>query len=54
VAAVLAAVGWQASLTVRWPGTSIDSWGEILAIVMVALLALFMYLYSTRAGRRNP
>jgi len=53
VAAVLAAVGWQASLTVRWPGTSLDSWGEILAIVMVALLAAFMYLYSTRSGRRG-
>jgi putative OPT family oligopeptide transporter len=53
VAAVLAAVGWQASLTVRWPGTSLDSWGEILGIVMVGLLAAFMYFYSTRSGRRS-
>jgi putative OPT family oligopeptide transporter len=48
VAAVIAAAGLQARLTVRWPGTSLDSWGEILAIVMVALLSVFMYRYSTR------
>ena len=51
VAAVLAATGLQAGLAVRWPGTSLDSWGEILAIVMVALLAVFMYGYSTRPAR---
>jgi hypothetical protein len=27
-----------------------DSWGEIAAIVMVALLSIFMYRYATRAG----
>jgi putative OPT family oligopeptide transporter len=51
VAAVIAAAGWQARLTVPWPGTSLDSWGEILAIVMVALLSVFMYRYSMRSRR---
>lgn len=51
VAAVIAAAGLQARLTVPWPGASLDSWGEILAIVMVALLATFMYRYSTKTGR---
>jgi len=51
VAAVIAAAGWQARLTVPWPGKSFDSWGEILAIVMVALLSVFMYRYSMRSRR---
>ena len=50
VAAVIAAAGLQARLTVPWPGTSLDSWGEILAIVMVVLLSVFMYRYSTRSS----
>jgi uncharacterized oligopeptide transporter (OPT) family protein len=50
VAAVIAATGLQARVTVPWPGTSLDSWGEILAIVMVAGLAVFMYRYATRSS----
>ena len=56
VAAVIAAAGWQERLTVPWPGTSFDSWGEIAAIVMIALLSIFMYRYSTKspaASRRE-
>ncbi len=53
VAAVLAAVGWQASLTVRWPGTALDSWGELLAILMLVFLSAFMYRYSTRTSRHG-
>ena len=50
VAAVIAATGLQPRVTVPWPGTSLDSWGEILAIVMVALLSVFMYRYATRSS----
>ena len=52
VAAVFAATGLQARLTVPWPGTSFDSWGELLAIVMLVLLSVFMYRYSTKASHR--
>ena len=51
VAAVIAAVGWQERIPAVWPGALLDSWGEILAIVMVALLSIFMYRYATHAGR---
>jgi len=50
VAAVIAAAGLQARLTVPWPGASLDSWGELLAIVMLALLSVFMVRYSMKAG----
>ncbi len=51
VAAVIAAAGLQSRVTVPWPGTSLDSWGEILAIVMVVLLSVFMYRYATKTAR---
>ena len=51
VAAVIAAAGLQERIPAVWRGGLMDSWGEIAAIVMVALLSIFMYRYSTRAGR---
>jgi putative OPT family oligopeptide transporter len=48
VAAVIAAAGWQPRLTVAWPGTSFDSWGELAAIAMLVLLSVFMYRYSLK------
>jgi len=50
VAAVIAATGLQEKIPAVWPGALMDSWGEIAAIVMVALLSIFMYRYATRAG----
>ncbi len=51
VAAVIAATGAQEKIPAVWRGGLMDSWGEITAIVMVALLSIVMYRYSTRAGR---
>jgi flagellar biosynthesis protein FlhB len=42
-AAVIAATGLQEKIPAVWPGALMDSWGEIAAIVMVALLSIFMY-----------
>jgi uncharacterized oligopeptide transporter (OPT) family protein len=53
VAAVIAAAGLQSRVTVPWPGTSLDSYGEILAIVMVVLLSVFMYRYATKTAREK-
>jgi uncharacterized oligopeptide transporter (OPT) family protein len=53
VAAVIAAAGLQPRVTVPWPGTSLDSYGEILAIVMVVLLSVFMYRYATKTAREK-
>jgi putative OPT family oligopeptide transporter len=50
VAAVIAAVGWDSFLAVRYPGGSFESAGEVLAIAMLALLSLFMYQYAKRGG----
>jgi hypothetical protein len=50
VAAVSAAAGLQKRIPAVWRGGLMDSWGEIAAIVMVALLSIFMYRYATRAG----
>lgn len=50
VATVIAAVGLDKRLPMVWPGTSLDSGGEILGIVMVALLSVFMYRYATRSS----
>ncbi len=51
VAAVIAATGLQPRVMVPWPGTSLDSWGEIVGIVMVVLLAVFMYRDATRSSQ---
>jgi putative OPT family oligopeptide transporter len=50
VAAVIAALELDKRIPQIWPGTSIDSWGEILGIVMVAGLAVFMYRYATKTS----
>ena len=49
-AAVIAAAGWQQRLTVPWPGTSFDSWGELTAILMLVLLSVFMFRYSIKTS----
>jgi hypothetical protein len=38
----------QDKIPAVWSGGLMDSWGEIAAIVMVVLLSVFMYRYSTR------
>ena len=50
VAAVIAATGLQERIPAVWRGGLMDSWGEITAIVMVVLLSVFMFRYSTRTG----
>jgi putative OPT family oligopeptide transporter len=50
VAAVIAALELDKRIPAVWPGTSIDSWGEILGIVMVVGLAVFMYRYATKTS----
>jgi putative OPT family oligopeptide transporter len=50
VAAVIAALELDKRIPQIWPGTSIDSWGEILGIVMVVGLATFMYRYATKTS----
>ena len=44
VAAVIAALGWDAFLMVRYS----ESLSELVAIAMLALLSFFMYWYSKR------
>lgn len=48
VSAIIAAAELEKYIPSFWPGTSIDTGGEILGIVMVAALSIFMYRYATK------